>query len=299
MNSLIFGRPPLVFDPPTDAVQVSPRVPGAAVLEDLAPESADQAVVHAPAGAIERRYTLALVLRALKPGGRLDVMAPKTRGGARLAKELKGFGVDCEVVSKAHHKRCLATRPDALTGIEVSIKAGALRQDPESGIWTQPGLFAWDRVDPGTALLIRHLESLKGRGADFGCGYGALGRVVLAQEAVSELTLIDLDRRAVEAARRNLTDPRARHLWADVRTLDSLTDLDFVVANPPFHDGGAEDRALGQAFIDRAAKSLRTGGTLWMVANRHLPYEAGLKSAFKAVRAVVEGEGYKIIEARK
>ncbi len=299
MNSLIFGRPPLVFDPPTDAVQVSPRVPGAAVLEDLAPESADQAVVHAPAGAIERRYTLALVLRALKPGGRLDVMAPKTRGGARLAKELKGFGVDCEVVSKAHHKRCLATRPDALTGIEVSIKAGALRQDPESGIWTQPGLFAWDRVDPGTALLIRHLESLKGRGADFGCGYGALGRVVLAQETVSELTLIDLDRRAVEAARRNLTDPRARHLWADVRTLDSLTDLDFVVANPPFHDGGAEDRALGQAFIDRAAKSLRTGGMLWMVANRHLPYEAGLKSAFKVVRAVVEGESYKIIEAKK
>ena len=299
MNSLIFGRPPLVFDPPTDAVQVSPRVPGAAVLEDLAPESADQAVVHAPAGAIERRYTLALVLRALKPGGRLDVMAPKTRGGARLAKELKGFGVDCEVVSKAHHKRCLATRPDALTGIEVSIKAGALRQDPESGIWTQPGLFAWDRVDPGTALLIRHLESPKGRGADFGCGHGALGQAVLAQEAVSELTLIDLDRRAVEAARRNLTDPRARHLWADVRTLDSLTDLDFVVANPPFHDGGAEDRALGQAFIDRAAKSLRTGGMLWMVANRHLPYEAGLKSAFKAVRAVVEGEGYKIIEAKK
>ena len=299
MNSLIFGRPPLVFDPPTDAVQVSPRVPGAAVLEDLAPESADQAVVHAPAGAIERRYTLALVLRALKPGGRLDVMAPKTRGGARLAKELKGFGVDCEVVSKAHHKRCLATRPDALTGIEVSIKAGALRQDPESGIWTQPGLFAWDRVDPGTALLIRHLGALKGRGADFGCGYGALGQAVLAQEAVTELTLIDLDRRAVEAVRRNLTDPRARHLWADVRTLDSLTDLDFVVANPPFHDGGAEDRALGQAFIDRAAKSLRTGGTLWMVANRHLPYEAGLKSAFKAVRAVVEGEGYKIIEAKK
>jgi 16S rRNA (guanine1207-N2)-methyltransferase len=299
MNSLIFGRPPLVFDPPTDAVQVSPRVPGAAVLEDLAPESADQAVVHAPAGAIERRYTLALVLRALKPGGRLDVMAPKTRGGARLAKELKGFGVDCEVVSKAHHKRCLATRPDALTGIEVSIKAGALRQDPESGIWTQPGLFAWDRVDPGTALLIRHMESLKGRGADFGCGYGALGQAVLAQETVTELTLIDLDRRAVEAARRNLTDPRARHLWADVRTLDSLTDLDFVVANPPFHDGGAEDRALGQAFIDRAAKSLRTGGTLWMVANRHLPYEAGLKSAFKAARAVVEGDGYKIIEARK
>ena len=299
MNSLIYGRPPLIFDPPTDAVQVSPRHPGAEVLEDLTPESFDHAVVHAPAGAIERRYTLALVLRALKPGGRLDVMALKTKGGARLSKELEGFGVDCEVVSKAHHKRCLATRPETLTGIEAAIQAGALRQDPESGIWTQPGLFAWDRVDPGTALLIRHLGALKGRGADFGCGYGALGRVVLAQDAVTELTLIDLDRRAVEAARRNLTDPRARHLWADVRTLDSLTDLDFVVANPPFHDGGAEDRALGQAFIERASKSLRTGGTLWMVANRHLPYETTLNAAFKTVRPVVEAEGYKIIEARK
>lgn len=299
MNSLIYGRPPLIFDPPTDAVQVSPRHPGSAVLEDLTAESFDHAVVHAPAGAVERRYTLALVLRALKPGGRIDAMAPKTKGGARLAKELKGFGVDCEVVSKAHFKRCLGLRPDTLTGIEAAIAEGALRQDPESGIWTQPGLFAWDRVDPGTALLIRHLGALKGRGADFGCGYGALGRVVLAQEAVTELTLIDLDRRAVEAARSNLTDPRARHLWADVRTLDSLNDLDFVVANPPFHDGGAEDRALGQAFIEQAAKSLRTGGALWMVANRHLPYETTLNAAFKTVRPVVEAEGYKIIEARK
>lgn len=299
MNSLIFGRPPLIFDPPTDAVQVSPRHPGAGVLEDLTPESFDHAVIHAPAGAVERRYTLALVLRALKPGGRLDVMALKTKGGARLAKELNGFGVDCEVVSKAHHKRCLATRPETLPGIEAAIQAGALRQDPESGIWTQPGLFAWDRVDPGTALLIRHLGALKGRGADFGCGYGALGRVVLAQDAVTGLTLIDLDRRAVEAARRNLDDPRARFIWADVRTLNDLVELDFVVANPPFHDGGAEDRALGQAFIERAAKSLRTGGTLWMVANRHLPYETTLNAAFKTVRPVVEAEGYKIIEAKK
>ena len=84
-----------------------------------------------------------------------------------------------------------------------------------------------------------------------------------------------------------------------MRTLTDLADLDFVVANPPFHDGGAEDRALGQAFIDRAAKSLRTGGTLWMVANRHLPYETTLNAAFKTVRPVVEAEGYKIIEAKK
>jgi 16S rRNA (guanine1207-N2)-methyltransferase len=76
-------------------------------------------------------------------------------------------------------------------------------------------------------------------------------------------------------------------------------DLDFVVMNPPFHDGGIEDRALGETFIVRAAASLKTGGACWMVANRHLPYEASLGGHFARVRQVEQGDGYKIYEARR
>ena len=78
-----------------------------------------------------------------------------------------------------------------------------------------------------------------------------------------------------------------------------LTDLDFVVMNPPFHDGGAEDRALGVAFIETAAKALRKGGTCWLTANRHLPYERPLAGAFSKVELRAEAGGYKIYEARK
>lgn len=317
MNSLIYGRPPLIFDPPTDAVQVSPRHPGSAVLEDLTPESVDHAVVHAPAGAVERRYTLALVLRALKPGGRIDAMAPKTKGGARLAKELKGFGVDCEVVSKAHFKRCLGVRPDTLTGIEAAIAEGAPRLVPwtpsvpeeEGGFWSQPGIFAWDRVDAGTELLMNEVLlfqgvglPIKGVGADLGCGAGLLGGQILVDgwwPEVTSLRMIDLDRRAVEAARRNVKDPRASFEWADVLTLAEAADLDFVVTNPPFHDGGEEDKRLGKAFIQKAAGLLKKGGTLWLVANRHLPYEAELNARFAKVTMVVDQGGFKIFEARK
>jgi 16S rRNA (guanine1207-N2)-methyltransferase len=35
------------------------------------------------------------------------------------------------------------------------------------------------------------------------------------------------------------------------------------------------------------------------VANRHLPYEAPLAAAFKTVRAVAEGQGFKLYEAVK
>ncbi len=132
--------------------------------------------------------------------------------------------------------------------------------------------------------MIENLPALSGRGADLGCGLGILAHAVLASPKVTALALVDNDRRAVEASRRNVDDPRVTVTWADARATDAVPErLDFVVMNPPFHDGGAEDRALGQAFIRRAAASLRPGGTLWLTANTHLPYEATLGEVFKEV----------------
>lgn len=299
MTTLLYGRPPAVFDPPGDAIQISPLIPGSAPLESLAEGSADAAMIYAPPGVLERRYTLALALKALKAGGRLDVMAPKDKGGSRLKKELQAFGLDVAESAKAHHRRCVALRPETVTGLDEAITAGGPRRVEGLDAWSQPGVFAWDRIDPGTALLAQHLPPLKGVGADLGCGYGALATVVLRSPAVTALRLVDLDRRAVEAARRNVEDPRATFDWADARTVEASGDLDFVVMNPPFHDGGAEDRRLGQAFIRKAAELLRKGGVLWLVANRHLPYEAELAAAFKRVRPVADAGGYKVLEAVK
>ena len=127
----------------------------------------------------------------------------------------------------------------------------------------------------------------------------ALSIVVLRSPAVSKLKMVDLDRRAIQAARRNIEDDRAKVWWSDARTLEAKGDKDFVVSNPPFHDGGAEDRRLGQAFIRKAAELLKKGGVAWVVANRHLPYEAELNAAFKRVRLVAEAGGYKLFEAVK
>ncbi|RZJ17698.1 MAG: class I SAM-dependent methyltransferase [Brevundimonas sp.] len=299
MTTLLYGRPPAVFDPPGAAVQTSPLIPGSTALEDIAPGSAEAAMIYAPPGAVERRYTLALALRALKPGGRLDVMAPKDKGGSRLGKELKAFGLEVNESAKAHHRRCVVIRPETVQGLDAAILEGAPRLVDGLDAWSQPGVFAWDRIDPGTALLAQHLPPLKGAGADLGCGFGALATVVLRSPTVAALRLIDLDRRAVAMAQKNVTDARATFDWADVRTLPADGALDFIVSNPPFHDGGSEDKRLGQKFIRQAAGLLKKGGVLWLVANRHLPYEAELNEAFKRVRPVADTGGYKIFEAVK
>jgi len=297
----VYGVPPSELTEVSDAaVQVSPLIPGAARLEDLEPGSLERLDVLAPAGTIERRYVLARALQALRPGGRLTALAPKDRGGSRLAKELTGFGCAVHEEARRHHRICALARPEALSGLEDAIHEGGPRHIDNLALCSQAGIFSYDRLDPGTALLLANLPPLAGSGADFGCGLGILARAVLASPKVTGLTLIDIDRRAIEMATRNVGDARATLRWADIRAgALGLTRLDFVVMNPPFHDGGAEDQALGQAFIARAAESLRPGGTLWLTANTHLPYEAPLNAAFKSVALKASAGGYKVYEARR
>lgn len=295
----VFGEPPAeLAERPADAIQFSPLVPGSADLESQPEGSLAGFVMLAPASTLERRHGLALALRSLAPGASLTALAPKDRGGARLRRELEAFG--CVVTEEAlrHHRICTTVRPAILAGLDEAIGAGEPRLVAALGLWSQPGIFAWDRLDAGSDLLIRHLPPLAGRGADLGCGFGVLSRAVLASPDVTALTLVDIDRRALAAARRNIADPRASFEWMDLRrAAPDVAALDFVVMNPPFHDGGVEDRALGQAFVRRAATMLRRGGRLFVVANRHLPYEAVLQASFRRVTPLVEQDGFKVHEA--
>ncbi|MET3667157.1 class I SAM-dependent methyltransferase [Caulobacter sp. 1776] len=281
-----------------DAVQLSPLVPGSTDIAGIADESFTAVTVRAPAGAVERRFVLAQALRILTPNGRLTAFAPKDRGGLRLKKELEALGCEVGESARRHNRICLVVRPAVIKGLDEAIAAGAPRPIAENGLWTQPGVFSWDRLDAGTNALLQVLPPFAGVGADFGGGIGLLALNVLASPKVTKLTLVELDRRAFDAAKRNVTDPRAAFVWGDVRQTD-LKDLDFIVSNPPFHEGGGEDKTLGQAFIASAAAALRKGGVLWIVANRHLPYEAILGESFSKVRLVAEGGGYKVFEARK
>lgn len=283
-----------------EAVQFSPLFPGAAALETAADGTFDEAVVLAPPGTVERRFVLAQMLRVLRPGGELTALAPKAKGGSRILAELEGFGCAAGSSSRRHFRILETRRPDAPSGLGAAISAGQPYRDEATGLWTQAGVFSADRIDPGSRLLLERLPPLKGRGADLGCGLGVLGQGVLAHPSVSSLVCVDIDRRAVEAARRNLADPRAEFLWADLRLVSTpaLAGLDFIVSNPPFHDGGAENRSLGQVFIRRAASMLRKGGSAFFVANRHLPYERVLGEAFARVQPIGEDAGFKLFEAR-
>ncbi len=170
---------------------------------------------------------------------------------------------------------------------------------------SRPGVFAWDRIDAASALLAEHLpRDFAGTGADLGAGYGFLSSEILARnERVAALHLYEAEARALACARINLA-PFADAVELDFRWHDVAAGLaaryDFIVTNPPFHAMQKADRPdIGRRFIEVAAEALAPGGRLWLVANRHLPYEQVLNANFGSVRAVAGRDGFKVIEAVK
>jgi 16S rRNA (guanine1207-N2)-methyltransferase len=167
---------------------------------------------------------------------------------------------------------------------------------------TRPGVFSWDRIDRGSALLADALpDDLAGRVADFGAGIGVLSLALLRRNPeIASLDLYEAEARALELARANVDgcdpDIPVGYHWHDVAR-GVPAQYDAIACNPPFHLGRDPDPALGIAFIRAAAASLVPGGRLWLVANRRLPYEAALGEAFARVREVRAAEGFKVVEA--
>ena len=258
----------------------------------------------------EARALLARALSLLAPGG-VAVASMANNEGARSGEDdLEKLAGSVQSISKNKCRVFWTELSNA--SVDRSLQSDWLALDAPRRIagdrfHSRPGLFAWNRVDPASALLASHLPAdLAGHGADLGAGYGYLASEVLARCAgVAALDLYEAEARALEVARLNLDsaatgrpEVEIEFHWHDV-TEGLPRRYDFIVTNPPFHEGRASVPDLGRRFIASAAAGLAPGGRLWLVANRDLPYEAELQSRMATVRKVCEEHGFKVIEAVK
>ncbi|SOC10139.1 class I SAM-dependent methyltransferase [Rhodobacter maris] len=245
------------------------------------------AVVFVPRAKAEARALLAAACEAVLPGGPVFVDGQKTDGIDSILKDLRARIAVTDPIAKAHGKIFSFTAaPGALAGWEAQPIT------PAPGFTTRPGVFSAEGVDRGSALLAACLpEHLPARVVDLGAGWGWLSAQILARPGVERLDLVEAEAAALECARQNVTDPRAVFHWADARAFAPDPRPLCVVMNPPFHTTRAADPALGAAFIRAAAGMLSLSGSLWMVANRHLPYEAVLRERFHEVTEITPPSG--------
>jgi len=256
----------------------------------------------------EARALLARALRLTERGGRIVACMSNDEGARSGEADLERIVGPLTTLTK-NKCRVFWSAPldqphdDAL--VEEWLRLDAVRPIADGRFVSRPGVFAWDRIDVASQLLAEHLPSdLAGRAADLGAGFGYLSVELLQRCArIAALDLYEAERRALDLARRNLAalESRAaiRYCWHDVTA--GLTDrYDVIVCNPPFHTHARADRPdIGRRFIATAAQSLLPGGRLWLVANRHLPYEQALGAGFERVRIVTQQHGFKIVEAMR
>lgn len=229
---------------------------------------------------------------AAQNAGPILVDGQKTVGVDSLLRACRKRADVSTVISKAHGKLFIIRDHDGFLDW-----AGAQVAGP-NGFTTAPGVFSADHIDAGSRLLVEALpETLGGRVADLGAGWGFLSSHILQRSDVSELHMVEAEYAAVECARQNISDCRAHFHWEDATMFNPGVQLDCVVMNPPFHTDRTADPNIGRAFITSAARLLGPSGTLWMVANRHLPYEAVLTERFSEVSEIGGNGGFKLLKA--
>jgi 16S rRNA (guanine1207-N2)-methyltransferase len=251
------------------------------------------AIVCLPRSRDAARALIARAAAEVSPGGVVAIDGQKTDGVDTALKDLRGRVELSESLSKAHGKLAsFRAGPD--------LSDWLARPATVEGFQTLPGIFSADGPDRGSVLLAASLPAkLSGKVADLGAGWGYLAAEILKRPGVKRLDLVEAEADALACARVNVTDPRARFHWADATAWRPDALLDAVVMNPPFHLGRDADPALGMAFIRAARRMLAPDGSLWLVANRHLPYDAALSDHFLAHEEVAGDGGFRVIHATK
>ncbi len=243
---------------------------------------------------------MAAAMQRLTDSGTLLVASANAHGARSYETSLEKLAGN--IASRSKSKcRIFSARKTAdldLKLLEQWVEDGKARHIQSHGLASQPGLFSWDRADHGSELLLQQLPELSGIGMDLCCGYGLLGESVLRKsDNIEKLHLIEADYLALECAKINCEawESKIETEWLDAASEALPGNMEWIICNPPFHTGQKRDVELGQRIIENGCRALKPGGTIYLAANRKLPYEQLLKSLLKTTQTVIEAEGFKVI----
>lgn len=208
------------------------------------------------------------------------------------------------IVRKARYWQAVTT-----TAAETPATQSVTVADFQLTLLNHPGVFSPRRLDPGAACLLQHLTLLDTSGLpdphhaiDLCCGNGVLGLAWLRLHPNARMTFCDASAAAISSvqasAQRNLG---AGQQWSVVLR-DGLQDAapqsaDVILCNPPFHQSDTVTTDVAQALFHQARGVLTAGGSMVVVANRHLGYHQMMKSYFRSVTTLSSDKRFVVLLA--
>ena len=161
---------------------------------------------------------------------------------------------------------------------------------------TDAGVFSKQHVDPGSELLCGALpEELSGDVLDMGCGWGAMTVLTLARFPKLNVTMADVNERALSLAVANV---EKNHMQARAVLSDGFERIegvfDAVITNPPIRAG----KAVIYKMFEDAKAHLKPGGMLVLVIRKQQGAPSALKflkTLYRKAEVIARDGGYWII----
>lgn len=145
------------------------------------------------------------------------------------------------------------------------------------------GVFSKNHLDYGSRLLLETFLSCTFESKsvlDLGCGYGLIG-IVIAKVLSTNVTLCDVNKRALHLAKRNLDENKVSCNIIESNIYENIKGkYDVIITNPPIKAG----KKVVLDFLINAKEYLNTGGLLWYVMRK----DQGAKSIAKILEEYYE-----------
>ncbi len=258
-------------------------------------------------------------LRLLTDDGELILLGAKNEGIKTYASKAADYFNNPVTVAK-HGNFYLATICKNKTSFsDAESRSLALKTPYDSlaltidcnnlNLYSKPGLFGWNKIDRGSALLAQHLDEFFAGFAtppstllDLGCGYGYLSVMAAQALAAPRLHIVASDNcaAAIIACRKNFAAfTIAGEVIADDCASNITGTFDALICNPPFHQGFKTDSRLTEKFLNSAARHLKHSGRALFVVNQFVPLEKIAQPFFTHCEKIVETHGFKLVVFRK
>lgn len=253
-------------------------------------------------------------LRILKPGGELVLCGQKNEGiktfidkaGALFGspQAARKDGANYSARLKKNSAYSSAQRLDDSDYERLRVIATIHQPSTMSlDIYAKPGLFGWNKVDVGSALLVAQFNALypslqpaPQRYLDLGCGYGYLS-LMTADTPFQQRVLTDNNAAALLAAQHNCT---VNGINAEIIAADAGATIepgfDLIMCNPPFHQGFSVEGDLTDKFLASSKRLLAKGGTALFVVNQFIPLERKAQGLFRHISTLTQERGFKVVQ---
>ena len=179
-------------------------------------------------------------------------------------------------------------------------------QQHQLKLTTDAGVFSKGKVDFGSDTLVRNFLNEHPPGpsknvADVGCGYGPIGLMIAKVSPHHQITMVDVNQRALELARKNKKANQIDNVT--IKESDGLSQLedssyDFVLTNPPIRAG----KDVVHRIFEEAYQKLKSQGELYVVIQKKQGMASAKKKMekiFNNVEVVNKNKGYYILKSLK